>query len=454
MNENAPISAATARFIAEAQTRTYDDETIDYAKRCLVDWTGVAVGAHDQPLAEIMPHAGDVLGATGRSPIIMGGTASPASAALINGALSHALDFDDTHPDALGHISGPTWAATLALATDRNASEADALNAFITGFEVAGALFGPGMGPTLQRRGFHPTSVFGRFGAMAASSVLLKLDEHQAANAIGLIATMAGGLIASNGTMSKPFHAGIGAMNGILAAQLAAHGFEARTGLLDAPNGLAPTFVQDGEMAFPEDPAFTAGGQLRRNAFKPYACCKGTHPTLDATRVLFEKIKGRAIEAIDLKVNEMHQRIAGKRRPQTPLDAKFSTAYCAAIGLSGYQGMPGDFSKERIDDPRVTDLEKRVTVAADDDIGKHQVLVSVTLKDGERLTEKVEEARGNPDNPFTWDDLEGKFLALTKPVLEDRAEELLATLRAFEKPGQLKKFSGLVGPAPAARAAE
>ena len=115
------------------------------------------------------------------------------------------MDFDDTHSDALGHISGPTWAATLALATDRNASETDALNAFITGYEVAGALFGPGMGLMLQKRGFHPTAIFGRFAATAAASVMMKLDETQAANAIGLIATMAGGLLGSLGTMSKPF---------------------------------------------------------------------------------------------------------------------------------------------------------------------------------------------------------------------------------------------------------
>ena len=452
--EETPISTATARFIAEAQTRTYDDDIIDRAKRCLVDWTGVAIGAHDQPLADVMPHAADVLGATGRSPIIMGGKVSPTSAALINGALSHALDFDDTHPDALGHISGPTWAAVLALATDRGTSETEALNAFITGFEVAGALFGPGMGPTLQRRGFHPTSVFGRFAAMAASSVLLKLNEEQAANAIGLIATMAGGLIASNGTMSKPFHAGIGAMNGILAAQLAAYGFESRTGLLDMSNGLAPTFIQDGEMAFPKDPNFTAGGQLRRNAFKPYACCKGTHPTLDAARELYGEIKDRPIEAIKLQVNEMHARIANKRQPETPLDAKFSVAYCAAIGLNGYQGMPGDFSSEHITNDNVKDLESRVTVDADDNIGKHQVQMTITLKDGEQLIKKVEEALGNPDNPFSWNDLETKFKALAKPVLKDNADGLLATMRAFEKPGQLQQYTNFVCKAPAAQAAE
>ena len=453
MNNETPISTATAQFIAEAQTRTYDDEIVDLAKRCLVDWTGVAIGAQDQPLAEVMPNASDVLGAAGRSPVIMGDMVSPASAALINGALSHALDFDDTHSDALGHISGPTWAATLALATDRNASETDALNAFITGYEVAGALFGPGMGLMLQKRGFHPTAIFGRFAATAAASVMMKLDETQAANAIGLIATMAGGLLGSLGTMSKPFHAGIGAMNGVLAAQLAASNFEAKTDLLDAPNGLAATFIQDGEMTFPS-PNFTAGDQLRCNAFKPYACCKGTHPTLDAAREIAEQLEDRPIEEINLQVNEMHVRIAGKRQPKTGLEAKFSTAYCAAIGLSGYDGMPGDFSDERLGEDRIQDLERRVTIETNDNIGKHQVQMTVTLKDGEQLIKKVEEARGNPDNPFSWDDHEKKFLALVKPVLHDNADILLTTLKSFEKPGQLQKFTDLICKTPAAQAAE
>ena len=73
MSEEMPISAATAQFIAEAQSRTYDDDIIDRAKRCLVDWTGVSIGAHDQPLADVMPNAADVLGSSGRSPVVMGG---------------------------------------------------------------------------------------------------------------------------------------------------------------------------------------------------------------------------------------------------------------------------------------------------------------------------------------------------------------------------------------------
>ncbi len=452
MSDATPIGTATAQFIADAQSRTYSDNIIDLAKRCLVDWTGVGIGAHDQEVVNSISHAGDVMGSTGKSPVILGGLSAPATAALINGTLSHALDFDDTHPDALGHISGPTWAATLALAADREASETEALNAFITGFEVAGVLFGPGMGFTLQKRGFHPTATFGRFAATAASSVLLKLNEQQAANAIGLIATMAGGLIASVGTMSKPFHAGIAGMNGVLAAQLAASGFEAKTDLLDAPNGLAGTFVQDGETTFPT-PNYTAGEQLKRNAFKPYACCKGTHPTLDAAREIATQLNDRPIEGIKLQVNEMHQRVAGKRHPSTPLEAKFSTAYCAAIGLGGYDGMPGDFSDERLGEDLVQDLEKRVTVEADDNIGKHQVQMTVTLKDGEQLIHKVEEARGNPDNPFSWDDHETKFRAVVTPVLNESAEVLLETLKTFEKPGQLKKFSELLSQQPSAKAA-
>ncbi|MGY8991827.1 MAG: hypothetical protein ACKVHL_09585, partial [Rhodospirillales bacterium] len=89
-----------------------------------------------------------------------------------------------------------------------------------------------------------------------------------------------------------------------------------------------------------------------------------------------------------------------------------------------------------------------------DNIGKHQVLMTIKLKDGEELIKKVEEARGNPDNPFSWSDLETKFKALTKPVLKDNADGLLATIKSFEQPGQLQQFTNFVCTAPAAQAAE
>ena len=440
-----PIGRTAARFIAAAPERTYAPEVLDIAKRCLVDWMGVTIGGHGEPLAPMILRLAASWDTGGRARIVLGPLAAPGVAALVNGTLAHAQDFDDTHPDALGHISAPTWAAVFSLATHHGCSEAEALSAFITGFEVAGRLFGPGMGAAIQVRGFHPTAVFGRFAATAAACALLRLDEAHTANALGVAATTAGGLIASLGTMSKPFHAGKGAMDGVLAAHLAGEGFEAATHLLDADNGLAGAFVQDRSVRF-EATEFSEGLQLKRNAFKPYACCKGTHPTVDAGRALADAVKGQRIERVVLTVNPMHKRIAGKERPQTPLEAKFSLSFCAALGLRGYAASATDFVAERVADPDLRDLEARVAVNPSPDIPTTSVHCEVVLADGRKLEHHVPVARGNPENPLTWDDLHAKFTGLVAPRLGADSEPLFETLRDFDRPGQLARAERLVTP--------
>ncbi|MBO42761.1 MAG: 2-methylcitrate dehydratase [Rhodospirillaceae bacterium] len=453
MSQETPISAAIVDFVVTVDRRSYEDEILDLAKRCLVDWVGVSVGGTVEALDPVIRGAAVAIPSQGKARVLMEGKMAPAIAGLINGTLGHALDYDDTHPDCLGHISTPCWATVIALAQELDRSEIEALSAFITGYEVAGALFAPGMGPAIQVRGFHPTSVFGRFAACAAASVLLRLNSDQVQNAFGLMATTAAGLIGSLGTMSKPFHAGKAAMDGILSAQLAAHGFEAKTDLLDNDPGLASTFVQDKSISFPT-PNLTPGHQLKRNAFKPYACCKGTHPTLDAARSLASEVGDGAVDKIMLTVNPMHKRIAGKQNPTSPLSAKFSVSYCAAIGLAGFNGLPGDFAASRMADKHVMDLESRVTIKTDEAIGHNQVEISVAMADGRTLEARTECAKGNPDNPFDWNDIETKFSGVTEPVLGSRSLELFTVLRNFEKSGSLAAFDRLVMGSPAVEVAE
>src|SRR5581483_5682077 len=174
-----------------------------------------------------------------------GGTAAAPFAALANGTLAHCLDFDDTHIGAVTHTSAPVWAATLALGEELGADEATMLRAYVAGFETASHL-GLGLGEVVTAHGWHGTGVFGRLGACAAASALLRLDEERALHALGAGATQAGGLTASFGTMAKPFHAGKAAMGGVIAAQLARAGIVAATGVLEPGGGLDNVLVQDG----------------------------------------------------------------------------------------------------------------------------------------------------------------------------------------------------------------
>ncbi len=447
MTQTTPISDAAVNFIAAAPTRHYAPEVLDAAKMALVDWFGVALGAVNEPAAGAARRVALRWGPQGKARMLLGPTVSPAAAVLANGTMSHCMDYDDTHLDGAGHISGPTWAVALALAQEHGKNEREALAAYITGFEISARLGAGGFGRKLQYKGFHPSSVFGRFSSAATAAVLLGLDRGQIAHALGVAGTTVSGLNASFGTMSKPFHLGKAAMDGLLAADIAREGFEAATHLLDAENGISATLVQDRSVKI-EPTEFSAGLALLRNAYKPYACCKATHACVDAARKISASVQPGLIQRIVLGASPMTLAVAAKPNPQTPLEGKFSVAYCAALGLAGYAAVESDFSDTRLRDPQVRALIAKCEVAEQPGTELTEGYVEVHLKDGRTLRESVPLALGNPGNPgnpMSWAGMQSKFAGLVEPVLGHETQPLFEALRRFETAGTLAKVMTVVG---------
>jgi 2-methylcitrate dehydratase PrpD len=424
-----PNADAAAHFIATAPGRNYPADVVEAARMALVDTIGVALGAHIEGAGQSVRRVAGNWGASGEAQILLGGRSAPAVAALVNATLGHCLDYDDTHVGAVAHLGNPTWATALAVGQQTGASDREILGAFITGFEV-GARLGGGLGHTLNERGFHSTGLFGCFASATAAAVLLGLDEEGIRNALGAAATQAAGLTASFGTMSKPFHAGKAAMNGILAAELAKEGFEAAQNLIEAENGFATAYVQDGSKA-PALLDFDGSMEITRNTLKPYASCLLTHPVIDAARALADAVKGHEVAEIAVEVNPICIQLAGKPQPQTGLEGKFSTAYCAALGLTGHMVTAKDFAEDRVADPAVRSLLDKVTLTPAPDMHMTAAKVRLSLADGTVIDQETPLALGNPGNPMDWDDIRGKFTPLAEPVLGEKAETLYELLRNF-----------------------
>ena len=441
-------------YIAGARTREFPPEIIDAAKRALVDFAGVAIGAADQPVVAATRRVAESWAAAGKAQIFLGGTSTPAVAVLVNATMVHAMDYDDTHPGGCGHPSGPCWSTALALAGHHGYSEQAALAGFITGFEIMARLGGggpPGVGRSLQRRGLHPTSVFGRTGAAAAACVMLGLGEQQVAHALGIAATTAGGLVGSFGTDSKPFHAGKAAMDGILAAQLAAEGFEAATHLYELRGGLLDAFIQDRAVEVPPL-NFDAKWELPGNGFKPFACCRATQASTQAARTLAARVAGKRVTRVHAKVHPNALVTAGKRNPRTPLEGKFSVPFCIALGLRGYRAVATDFVDATMRDAAVMDIVPVVELEAIHGQAPHSAHLDVYLEGGEHLHADTDIVIGHPDNPMSWDDLYVKFEGLVEPVLGgDKAQALFECLQHFDRAGSLAEALPLLGSKPRVR---
>jgi 2-methylcitrate dehydratase PrpD len=435
------------RYIAGTRNRTLPPQIVEAAKQALLDYTGCAVGAASQNVANATRKTAEAWGGTGKAQIFLGGTTAPALAALVNGAMAHAMDYDDTHPGGAGHPSGPCWSTALALAQHHGYAETDAISGFVTGFEVMARLGGggpPGVGRSLQRRGLHPTSVFGRTGAAASACAMMGHDEQKTAYALGIAATTAGGLVGSFGTDSKPFHAGKAAMDGILAAQLAGNGFVSATQLYELEKGLLDVFIQNREVEVPPLD-FDARWELLNNGFKPFAACRATQPSTQAARTLADKVAGKKIAKVKARVHPNALVTAGKRNPQTPLEGKFSVPFCISLGLRGYRAVYTDFTDATMQDRAVMDLVPLVELEAVDGQAPHSAFLDVQMEDGEVLHAKTDIVLGHPDNPMDWDALLDKFQGLTEPVLgAGKTQALYECIRSFETPGSLEKFATLV----------
>ncbi len=432
-------TAIARRFIATARDRTYPDAVIDAARQSLVDWTAVCIGAYQAPEARTISRVVANWQGRGKSRFLWGGTSNTAATALVNGTLSHCLDYDDTHIPSVIHISGPLWAATLALGTGHGATEDVLLKAFITGFEVAARLGDKGTGIRLNNSGWHATPSLGGVGAAAAAAVVLNLAEERIEHALGIAATQAGGLTASFGTMSKPFHAGKVAMDAVLAAELAAEGFEGPLGILDRDSALVRTLLQDPAATLDMAP-FEQAWEITRNSFKPYAACQLTHAAVDAARASAAAWNGRPIESIRAYVNPLAIKVANLRDARTSTEGKFSMGFCIALALSGYPITIRDFAADRLNDPGLQAIAQCVESVADENVSRTSARLEIKLADGETLSRTVEHAFGSIGNPLGWRELDEKFAAVVSDVLPARAKTLLDTLHHFELPGSMAKM--------------
>jgi 2-methylcitrate dehydratase PrpD len=445
MTATAPRNGmALAEYIAGARERALPTEVADMARLCLADWLGVAIGAAEEPAGRIVRETVAGWHSGGDSTVLFDGKAAAPFAALANGTLAHCLDFDDTYVRAITHTSAPVWAAVLALGEEAGADEEALLAAFVTGFEIA-ARIGDGLGEPVSARGWHGTGVFGRLGAAAAASVLLKLDAGRALNALGAAATQTAGLTASFGTMAKPFHAGKAAMDGIVAAQLAASGFEAATGLLEPGGGLDNALVQD--RSVPIAPVDVAGWRILDNSFKPYAACHLTHPAVDAARALAPGANAlAALKSARVEVGALANQITGAKSgaPATPLEGKFDLKYCIALGLAGHDLSAADFRDPWRPDPGLCETARKVEVEVSPAMGFASSRLTLDFADGRIETKHVPVAKGHPGNPMGWDDMHSKFAALTEGYLGARTEALFDLAREFGRSGTLPELRAIL----------
>ncbi len=363
----------------------------------------------------------------------------PLNAALINGTAAHALDFDNGSNTMGGHVSATMVPAMLAAAELFGASGRDLLLGHSAGFEV-GTHIGRAVNFAHYEKGWHPTSTLGTFAVIGALAAMLKLPPEQTETALGTGASMAAGIKANFGTMTKPLHVGLCAKNGLLAVMLARKGYDASATAFEHKHGFFNVYNGPGtydaakvlpDWAAPLEIISPGAG------YKQYPCCAATHAALDATLELIRKHGSfRPAQIAKVETWTPARRLAHTDRPEpiSNLDAKFSVQYCVTRMLLEGRILLQHFEADAYRHLVTREVMKRVTSVThragqfpvDNHFGAE---VKVTLTDGASHSARVDIQLGRTsDNPVPEPLLRAKFHHCAGRVLDGKQVDRLTTL--------------------------
>jgi 2-methylcitrate dehydratase PrpD len=445
------IEMVTGQLASLIQKTSYEQigkNAIREAKRSLLNWLGVAIGAANHEsmdkvinVAKLMassPQA-SVLGRTEKSDLLF--------AALLNGMSSHIYDFDDTLLETVLHPSAPVFPAVLSYSEYHKNTGKDVLEAFIIGCEVQARL-ARAIYPSHYWRGWHITGSVGGIGAAAAMSKLLGLNEEYTSYAIGIAASDPAGLREMFGTMTKPYHPGKAAMNGMLAALLAAEGFTSSKKALEAERGFIRVLSEETKLELLTS-HWGESWEIEKNSYKPFASGIVTHPAIDGIITIQKahQLNAGEIAEIHIAGHPLVKELTGKTEITTGLEGKFSVYHCVAAGFLRLKAGVDEFSEEFVHDPSVKELRSKISLTIDDQLEEDQARINVLLKDGREYSHFVEHAVGSLALPMTDQQLTNKFIDVTgKMISEDSKYRLIELVYHFDELQNLETFFQLCTP--------
>ena len=443
------VTRTLARYLVNAKPGDLPAPVREHAVRTFLNWLGCAVGSCEHEAVEIalkalLPFSGkeqaSILGRTEKADIF--------TAALVNGISSHVFDFDDTHLKTVIHPAGPVASAIFALAEYIPVTGAEFVHALALGVETE-CRIGNAVYPDHYDVGWHITGSAGVFGAAAAVGKLLKLDEEKMLWALGIAASQPVGLREQFGTMTKSFHPGRAAQNGMTAAYLASQGYTSSEQGIEAKRGWAN--VTSTHQDYSE---ITEGLGERHesllNSYKPFACGIVIHPAIDGCIQLRNEhnLTAEKIASIHLTVHPLVLELTGKRTPKVGLEGKFSVFHSAAVAIIDGRAGENQYSDAAVLDAKTIRLRDSVDATVDKSIAPDAVKIVVTLTDGTKLEKFVEHAIGSKDRPMTNDDLNVKFTDLVEPILgAARTAQLLKACWDLQSAPSLAQVAELSRPA-------
>ncbi|HXT55470.1 MAG TPA: MmgE/PrpD family protein [Candidatus Eisenbacteria bacterium] len=446
------VTAILAKFTTDLHYEKIPRKAVETAKIALRDCLGVALAGSREEDARIAAEIARQERAREETSVIgQGFRTSALNAALANGTAAHALDFDHSFT-IMGQPTAPVAPATFALGEALGASGRQVIEAYVAGFEVTAKLV-----HSLRdsaHDGWHAPSTLGSFGAAAACSKLLGLDAAKMQMALGITASMASGIVANFGTMTKPLHVGLGARNGVLAAKLAGGGYTANPKAIEGGFGFYSVLHENTEIHEQAIEELGRSYALITDGLriKPYPCGGLTHQVIDSVLEFRAKhgLTAEMIDRVDVDVvKHTFDRIVF-RVPQTGIQGKFCMPYLVARAIiDGKIGLH-IFTDSAVRDQNVLKLAERVQMNLDSNLKKSDAAgrpcrVTVRLKNGQTFTREAQHAKGGPEHPMSEAELRDKFTECAREAIDaSSAAKVLDYIESLESLSDIRPLCDFI----------
>lgn len=450
MNEDQPTIAE--EFAAQASALRHRDlplEVTDYTKRLVLDFCGNALAGVATDSFETAASAFSYVPSGDFTVIGSRPMALPEYAALLNAVAGHSLETDDIQNRSSIHLGVVVIPAVLATCERSAVDGATALRAIIAGYEVAGRI-GRAVSPQDHyRRGFHPTATCGPYGAAMGAAFVMGLDEEKTTNAIALASIGSAGLLQflSDGSLIKRLHPGWACHSGIVAAQMASAGYTGPRSIFEGANGFLRAYSDQGDATQARGPWDPPGRELMDTAIKPHATCRYNQSPVDGVLELVTRhdLMPEEISEIRVGLLGVAWRIVAdpadqKKRPHSVVDAQFSVPFAVAVAAVHRRTSVDEHTMAVIEDAQIVQMMDHVIATHDEELDdaypeQWPATVTITTKDGRTLETRIDQPKGDPQNPLTWDETASKFKAMThrmRPESQDQIIDLVGEMESLE----------------------
>lgn len=439
-------------FLSSIRYEDLPPAVVARTEELFLDWLASALAGKDARPTLIMEKFAAVMGPReGDSEILVSRKrTSPMFAALINGAASHFVEQDDLHNSSVLHPGTVVFPAVFAAAQATGATGREFIAASVAGYEC-GIRVGEFLGRS-HYKVFHTTGTAGKLAAAAGVAHLLKLDAERMQHCLGSAGTMAAGLweFLRDAADSKQLHTAKAAADGLMAAYIARDGFTGARQIFEGKQGMAAGMSSDSDVKCLTD-QLGKRWATAETSFKFHASCRHTHPSADALLALMQahKLKAQDIASVTAHVHQGAIDVLGPvTDPQTIHQSKFSMGFVLALAANLGRASLADFTNEALRDAQLRAFHDKVKMALDPEVDQAYPKrwlghVSVIMRDGRKLDQRITSPKGDPDNALTRAELEDKAMrlsAFTDGAKPDEMKDMIARVWRLHDEADVRNF--------------